>query len=399
MSNNWIDRFKPKAKANKSGKNPLAALFGGQSSFDGVGKSLGGSLPGIVIPVELSQPGSLGLKIEKRPDSRGTAIISMVVPDSQAERAGLERGDILCFAGSNGEEEIMYDMFLDLAQSNQRPICFDVRRISTKTDNGGRESAGSGSADAFIRKQAMIAAAEAREKALKMKQKPVKRGISIDERARQEELLRQNDAALPDNTPKSEASWQALEAVKKVEAQTAVELGYNPYETNRVTAGQARNVVIASTAGPMSNASSVTDHSTSGLRTIPVRPPADALEPAVTNIARIQFDEAYERLVTLNDHSTVLKSMGILRKLILNAITKGQQANDTDAHKFRRVRLTNEKIKAAIVDVEGALDLMLSTGFHVQEEQTETVLVYPVGVNGPDWLPMALNQMETYEKS
>jgi hypothetical protein len=45
-----------------------------------------------------------------------------VVPGSQAEAAGLKRGDILCFAGSNGQEEMMYDMFLDMARSGQRPF-------------------------------------------------------------------------------------------------------------------------------------------------------------------------------------------------------------------------------------------------------------------------------------
>jgi hypothetical protein len=52
----------------------------------------------------------------------GTAIVNEVVPGSQAEAAGLKRGDILCFAGSNGQEEMMYDMFLEIAQSGQRPI-------------------------------------------------------------------------------------------------------------------------------------------------------------------------------------------------------------------------------------------------------------------------------------
>ena len=61
--------------------------------------------------------------MEKRPNSEGTAIVARVVEGSQAEAAGLERGDVLCFAGSNGQEEIMYDMFLQLAASDQRPLC------------------------------------------------------------------------------------------------------------------------------------------------------------------------------------------------------------------------------------------------------------------------------------
>lgn len=61
-------------------------------------------------------------QVEKQPNSLGTAIVSDVVSGTQAQAAGLQRGDIVCFAGSNGQEEIMYDMFLELAQSSQRPL-------------------------------------------------------------------------------------------------------------------------------------------------------------------------------------------------------------------------------------------------------------------------------------
>jgi hypothetical protein len=60
--------------------------------------------------------------VERRPNSEGTAIVNQVVEGSQAEVAGMQRGDILCFAGSNGQEEMMYDMFLELAKSPQRPL-------------------------------------------------------------------------------------------------------------------------------------------------------------------------------------------------------------------------------------------------------------------------------------
>jgi hypothetical protein len=59
-------------------------------------------------------------QIEKRP--KGSAIVNEVVPGTQAEQAGLKRGDILCFAGSDGQEEMSYEVFLELAQSDQRPL-------------------------------------------------------------------------------------------------------------------------------------------------------------------------------------------------------------------------------------------------------------------------------------
>lgn len=393
MSSNWLDRFIPKPKNDKrsssdrSHNNPLAGLFGRPKSFHGEGKSLGGSQPGEVIPVELAEPGPLGLKIEKRANSQGTAIVSMVVPDSQADKAGLERGDILCYAGSNGEEEIMYDIFIELAKSSQRPICFEVRRISTASIGVAHSQSGApASADAFARRQAVIAAAEAREKALKQKQKPIKRGLSEEERARQEQLRRQQEAALPDDTPKSEASRIALEAAKKAEAETAERLGYNPYETNRVTGGQARNVVVNATVGAIS----ATERS-EGVALPTVPPPVSIAYEDET-----PYEGAFEKLVTSNDHAAVVATIGILRKLIINATTKGQGDDEENAAKFRRVRLTNPKIKESIVDLDGALDILLSTGFQVGEDSGESVLLYPKGYRGPDWLKIALEQMEQY---
>ena len=90
-----------------------------------------------------------------------------------------------------------------------------------------------------------------------------------------------------------------------------------------------------------------------------------------------------------------------MRKLINNAITKGQQGNDETSSKFRRVRLTNPKIKEAITDMQGALELMMSTGFLLSEndEDGETYLVFPPGEKGSSWLSSALAMMESYENA
>jgi len=116
-----------------------------------------------------------------------------------------------------------------------------------------------------------------------------------------------------------------------------------------------------------------------------------------------EFDEAYTTMVTSNSNEAVIKAFGIIRTLVKNATTKGQQqendSEESDAAKFRRVRLANAKIKAAVVDVSGALELLMSFGFQLVEEDGESYLVFPLGSTGPDFLPAALRQMERYEKS
>jgi hypothetical protein len=408
---NFFDRFKPGNKDKKKSL-PNMNIFSkfqlpGQNNFSGNGQSLGGSQPGKVIDVQLDDPGPLGVKIEKRPNSQGTAIVAMVVPDSQAHKAGMQRGDILCFSGSNGTEEIMYDMFIQLAASDQRPLCFEIRRVQSKATKSasGNNSASSSSlsAEAYARKQAVIAAAEKRDKAHKSKLKPLPKRkdnlpalLSTAERQRLEEERLARVTEMANQEPMTEASRKAREEAKNREAANAAQLGYNPYETSRATAGQARSATTAQSHGTMQGTSDG-----SGTASLPVvRPPAET--PAIKEdmIPSSSFSEAFESVVTSNENAAAISSMGIMRKLIVNATTKGQNRDDeVSAAKFRRVRLANAKIKAAIVDVEGAVDVMLSAGFQLVEEDGESVLIFPPGATIEDWLPAALTQMERYEHS
>jgi hypothetical protein len=131
----------------------------------------------------------------------------------------------------------MYDMFIELAASNQRPLVFDIRRIETKSTG---TTVPNTSAEAFARKQAVIAAAEAREKAAKKLEKPVAKRAA----AKKDDGLVDLNADVP-NVPQSEEARRAVEAAKRGESTLAAQLGYNPYETNKSTAGQARNATVA----------------------------------------------------------------------------------------------------------------------------------------------------------
>jgi len=437
MTKNFLDRFKKpsekKGSDSSNNNNPLAGWFGNnnskQSSFGGTGQSLGGSQPGKVIPIELSQPGPLGLKVERRPNSQGTAIVQQVIAGSQAEQAGLERGDVLCFAGSNGGEEIMYDMFLDLAKSDQRPLCFEVRRVpktkaASSTSNASTgTTAKNNSAEAYARKQAVIAAAEKREKEHKKKSKPIPKTnrdslpqiLSTADKRKLEDERRQR---IQDDQVKdlSAATKEAAAAAKSAEQKTVETLGYNPYETKSLSAGQARHAVTTTTHGGMTaadtkNTTTSTTPSqpqSSSIPAVAAPPPLPAAEDAAA--VPLDFQQAFETTVTSNpDHAAVVNTIHILRKLIVNATTKGQQqqqpaaadSEDAAAAKFRKIRLANPKIRAAVTEQPGAVDLLLCTGFELHDDSDESVLVYPASRSDapPTWLPAALEQMEKYVQS
>lgn len=371
----------------------------------GGGQSLGGTKPGRVLSVSLDQPGPLGMEVEKRKTSQATAIIAAIVPNGQAEKAGLKRGDIVCHSQSNGEEEIRYDQFIAVAKSGRRPLRFDVRRIESSVLSGGDGRTGSTNtgtggrvtADSFARKQAVIAAAEARDAKHKAKQKPIRKTEKRMDQKQQQQYQHHQ-------TEDSEETRRAVAAIKLAEKEDAVNFGYNPYESKAMTSGQARTATVAVSRGDINveNAPSKMAGGSEAEMSSPgrVNTPKDPVK--AQNPPTPEFEQAFSILVTSSsDHAAVLKSLSIMRKLINNAITKGQQGNDETSSKFRRVRLTNPKIKEAITDMQGALELMMSTGFLLSEndEDGETYLVFPPGEKGSSWLSSALAMMESYENA
>jgi hypothetical protein len=271
----------------------------------------------------------------------------------------------------------------------------EIRRISTSLDKDQPTStpqpSNSQSADAEARRKAVIAAAEAREKAHKKKSRPIK-PITKTTLARQQQ--RQQES-LPESSkePLSEASKQAAQAAKQSEAQVAAQLGYNPYEMSRATAGQARNATTAVHHGSLSSSQSQSGSGGDHLPAVaPPRQPTTVLE-AHEEEPSVEFQEAHAAVRSANNGEDAKSSLTIMTKLLTNATTKGQTPGE-DAVKFRKVRLANAKIKAAIVDVEGAIELMLACGFSLEEQEGESVLIYPADFPGPDWLPVALKQME-----
>ncbi|KAG7343429.1 PUB domain containing protein [Nitzschia inconspicua] len=404
----------------KKDNNPLANAFarvanagGGPKSFQGQGKSLGGSKPGEVITVTLSQPGPLGVRVERKSNTNASAIVNEVIPGSQAEAAGLQRGDILCFAGTNGQDEIMYDMFLQLAQSGQRPLHLEARRLTATTmasanaKPAAAASSGFQSADAEVRRQAMIAAAEAREKAHKNKTKTIKH-VTKSTLEKQKQLDNNNnnnkDSSVHSqkHEPLSDAARIAAQAAKQDEAALAAQLGYNPYQTAKSTAGQARNAtttvhhgtINAAAAGnhlPTSSSSSSAAAAATAAALPVVAPPSEPTTAVEDDVIPNDVEEALATVLSSNN----LSAISILTKLIVNATTKGQDADEDAAAKFRKVRLSNPKIKAAVVDVTGALDLMMSVGFQLLDDDGgESCLVFPPHYQEPTWLTTVLKRME-----
>jgi len=270
-------------------------------------------------------------------------------------------------------------------------------------------SSGGGSADAEARRRAMIAAAEAREKKHKSQNKTIKH-VTKSTLLKQQQQQQQNIDH--DQAPQTEASRRAAAAAKQGEADLAAELGYNPYEAIKKTAGQARSATTTTQHGAItapggSGSSAPASPASIPAVASPSNPTTAATEEGETmipddpNFPLNEFEEALATVASASDKPAAKNGLKIARKLIINATTKGQQANDEAAEKFRRVRLANPKIKAAIVDVPGNLSLMLSVGFELHPDDAnpeESLLVFPPFCRGPTWLTRSLEAMDKVEQ-
>ncbi len=384
----------------------------------GGGQSLGGSKPGTVISISIAAPGSIGVQLENTKE--GAAIIGKVMEGSSAESAGLKRGDVVCHSQTDGKREMVYRQFLEMCKSNQRPLTFDVRRVENGTVLNGDNIR----ADAYAKRQAVIAAAMARDKQSKQKKKPISKfkELSMEEKDKieQQKLENEKKNALISHEPRTKEAMEAVRIAKNDEVKHVEQLGYNPYEAARSTGKQGANATVAvkhgniqANEGTTSSGApnSTTGNSGSGSGSVNKNKPKPSTStstststtslPNPNELAPIneEFDEAFTTLIIHNESNQsdkISKSLRIVKKLILNAITEGQT---DDKKRMVRISNPNKLIQAAINDLDGAIQLMLSVGFTIgEQEDSETYLIFPPGNTGPDWLSDALDRMEQYEK-
>ena len=242
-------------------------------------------------------------------------------------------------------------------------------------------------AESYALKQAVAAAAEARHNA---RSKTIPKSTLM---YRKEKLMEKQPQNQQYEVNGSEKTRRAVAEIKQAEKAYVANLGFNPYESQNMTSGQSRTASVAASHGELNVSQTSTNAYYTNIQqgTSRYGIAAQGLNPA--------FEDAFVTLVTSHpDETAILKSMTIMRKIIFNATTKGQQRNDEESSKYRQVRLSNPKVASAITNMPGALDLMMLVGFELSENEGdgETYLVFSLGKRGPEWLNGALSKMEAY---
>jgi hypothetical protein len=98
------------------------------------------SHPSNIFSVVLDQPSSLGIEMEHHKSS-DSVIISYVRKRSQADKAGLQRGDIVVnFRSIENPDGMPYAQFIALAKKGTRPLVLDVTRVDPSVVGSSRRS-------------------------------------------------------------------------------------------------------------------------------------------------------------------------------------------------------------------------------------------------------------------
>lgn len=378
---NPLQQFQNIFQPNKQQQNETNS-----NNYRGGGVALGtaNKLPpgSKIVEIELKQSletaeETVGIFVEQ--NEKNSAIVSKVIRNSAGDKAGFIRGDVICFPGSDGMEEMHYDQFIVmLKERNMHSLHFEVRRVvekNSKASNNNNANANSSnmSADAYVKRQAVIAAAEKRKK--KNNPKPIKH---ITATTKESKLKSNNNnvnyanAALNEAQPMSEQSKKAVEAAKASEARDVQNLGFNPYEACSTTAGQAKktvNDVIHGQINTTTNTGETTTTPSNAITTNLAGNNNHILSQQPPPSIHESFDIAFSTYASSNDNTIISTSLSIITKLITNALTK------TD-DKFKRVRLSNPKIQSNIVNTQGAMDIMMAFGFVLLEEDNEMWLIY-----------------------
>jgi len=318
--------------------------------------------PGSVIPIKIkAKNGSIGVRVEKVPKTGGVRVVS-VESGGAGEAAGLIRGDVICFGGSDGMAEITFEHFAIMVED----LCSG--------------ESGAGFLEIEVLRDAVIAAAAAREAARKKNEvKPKKSAPGPSFRGSKYETVTYD---LPPPSS-SQESMAAVKAAKAREEAISSSLGYNPYE------------VVKSGSSLAHTQAGTTPSENQKIEAKRDLPETKGNEKKGQYIINEQFDEHLGFILSHSENKSAKQSLLTMRKLILNATTKGQIEGES-SEKFRRIRLANTRIAKDIVSVEGALELMMLIGFQLAEdaETKESVLVFPAGTTGPQWLEDGLNRMK-----
>ena len=328
----------------------------------------------------------LGMTVSE--ERSGEAVVTAVESGSEAAALGVRAGDAV--AECAGAPVADYGQLVAALRSGGRPLTLRFLRPSRRRPAGSAAAAGAGagsaaapaaaaprSAGADAAREARLAAAEARAKRHSdmTRAKPKRKSSGAAARPVQNNFDRTDAHA-----------QQVLASAKASEQREIAEMGYNPFKAHMSSSDQARAGAVGAAVGPAAAPAAA----------LPRRRPRKGARGAAPVATEAQL------VAVVNDAAALLQSAGdagaagaavrMLTKLLRNVRDK---AGGDAASKFRRIRLSNEKIAASVLGVDGGLEMLVGAGFEkVLEDGGEEVLYFaPLDTQGHRSLGVALERL------
>ena len=298
---------------------------------------------------------------------------------------------------------------MERAKSGRRPLTLHVRKRHLNTSSSLPPSL---SVSEEIRRAAVVNAAQSRKKKSESESKvtsKVKLGKLKSKGGGSSDEVASKPSTDTEKSEQSEECKAAVSAVKRDEKKLAAKLGYDPYSSVKTTAGKAKIASERITHGDLIDKSeggseSAPCHQEGGApqgvpRGASVAAPSSSsllpLPPSPSSSSSVPYPprEFLDALALLMSQGDAGDSLSLCTKLLKNACTKGQEEG---MDKYLSVKCSNKRVEKAI-EVDGALQMLLSAGFAFTEADGETVLEFPRPMPNP-WALQAVGMMEDHER-
>jgi hypothetical protein len=317
---------------------------------------------------------TLGIKVN--PEATGQITVNEVIATSNAANAGINAGDILISVDGNMVKDV--DSFVQIIKAIGRPITIRFQRGGNRSQQQSSNSSFSSSVFKSMTGKSVesslppMTEEEKEQMRIDRLKAAEDRGKAWDKRIAQGRnstlKSKQDDGKQPtfEHSERNEFNPETdrtIAIVKAAEARQAAQLGYNPYKP--VMSFKADDPKSSQSSNKLNSKSSSSDNNST-------RP--DILEDidieSIDSDTVIAIDSAIALLIS--NEATSQTALLTIQKILMNIISNKSEP------KYRTIRLQNPAIRSKVIDIAGGLDLLLASGFYLNDVAEESTLEYMI---------------------
>lgn len=308
----------------------------------------------------------LGIKVN--PEASGEINVNEVIPRSNAANAGIIAGDILISVDGNIIRDV--NSFVEIIKAIGRPITIKFQRGTNRNQNSSSSLSSSvfksltgKSSQSLVESLPPMTEEEKEQMRLDRLKAAENRGKAWDKRiaqgrsstkSKQENVKQSTFEHSNESNPETD---RTIKIVKAAEAQQASIDGYSIYKP--VMSFKADNDPKLSQSSNQGNSDN-SPRSENKLEEMLESIDIDMIDADIV----VAIDSAVALLIS--NEATAQTALSTIQKILINIIS-----NKTEP-KYRTIKCQNPSIKSKVIDIAGGLDLLLASGFQLNNDVTAT---------------------------